>query len=104
MRVTIDLDDKRWWKVMWTIFKGCLITKKFPDEVRKSATGKGYHIIWRDLDIDEIRMFRYRKIIGDDKNRIKLDLVSRKRVSQVLFTKKKVVYFPPVETSLNPNK
>ena len=93
MRVTIDLDDKRWWKVMWVLLKGCLIFRKFPDEVRLSATGKGYHIIWRGLNISEAEMFRYRKIIGDDKNRVGLDLASRKRVPQVLFKEKQVIYF-----------
>jgi len=92
MRITVDLDDKRWWKVLWVVFKGCLLIRKFPDEIRVSATGKGYHIIWRNVDVDHTTMLRYRKIIGDDRNRIKLDAMTG-RVTQVLFKKKTVKYY-----------
>lgn len=92
VRVTIDLDDKRWWRVLWTVFKGCVLIGRFPDEIRVSATGKGYHIIWRNLDIDKMKMFRYRRLIGDDRNRIKLDMMCEKKITQVLFRKKIVEY------------
>jgi len=92
VRITIDLDDRRWWKVLWVVFKGCVLLRRFPDEIRASATGRGYHIIWRNLDIDRMQMFRYRRLIGDDKNRIKLDMMCEKKITQVLFRKKIVKY------------
>jgi hypothetical protein len=34
-------------------------------------------------------MFRYRFILGDDEKRLELDMLSDKRVKQVMFTDKK---------------
>ena len=89
MRVTVDLDTHNILKVVWTIVKGIIICKRLPYKIRK--TKKGWHICFRGLDIDEETMFRYRKMLGDDENRIRLDRLSEKRLKQVLF-KEKVVY------------
>jgi hypothetical protein len=92
MRVTIDLDSKNPFILFWVLLKGLCICKKLPDSIRKSPNKKGYHIIWSGLNITENQMLRYRRLIGDDENRIKLDSSSKKRVKQILFTKKRVRY------------
>lgn len=38
-------------------------------------------------------MYLLRWRIGDDRNRIRLDMASPKRIKQVLFSEKRVVYF-----------
>lgn len=86
MIVTIDCDGGRI-SLLWKIFKGLLICRRFPDEIYRTL--KGYHLIWYGLKIDFKKHFLYRKFIGDDLNRIKLDM-NPKRIGQVLFTDKKV--------------
>jgi len=93
MRVTIDLDSKSNFKFMWTLIKGLALIRKPPEMIRLSASGRGYHFIWRGLNITQEQAYLYRRIIGDDKNRIRLDKLSTKRVKQVLFTKKQVTYY-----------
>jgi hypothetical protein len=93
MRVTIDLDSKNIFKFMFTLIKGLALIRRPPDVIRKSPSGKGYHFIWRGLNITQEQAYAYRKFIGDDKNRIRLDQSSNKRVKQVLFTKKEVIYY-----------
>ena len=92
MRVTIDLDSKSRIKLYWSVFKGILLCRKFPDVIRNSSGGRGYHIIWRGLNISEEQMFKYREWIGDDPNRLYLDRSSN-RVKQILFTKKEVKFY-----------
>lgn len=92
MRVTIDLDSSNTFKFMFTLIKGIALIRKPPDLIRRSSSGKGYHFIWRGLNITQEQAYAYRKFIGDDKNRIKLDQCSDKRIKQVLFTKKEVTY------------
>jgi len=85
MRVTIDYDSESYIGLLWRILKGIFLCKKLPN-IKKSS--KGYHLVWSGLNISERDMFKYRKIIGDDKNRIRLDRCSKKRIKQVLFTEK----------------
>jgi hypothetical protein len=87
IRVTIDSDSNNRLSLLWKIFKGLLLCKKFP-EIKK--TSKGYHLIWGGLKIDFKKHFVYRKFIGDDINRIHLDM-NPKRIGQVLFTSKMVL-------------
>ena len=71
-----------------------LMHRKFSRiEIMKSSGGRGWHIIVYDVNIGEKEMFSARKFIGDDANRIKLDMSSRKRIRQVLFDKKEVHYY-----------
>lgn len=86
MRVTVDADCGKI-KLLWKIFKGVLLCRKFPDKINR--TKRGYHLIWYGLNISIKKHFVYRKFIGDDWNRIRLDM-NPKRVGQVLFTKKRV--------------
>lgn len=93
MRVTIDLDSNKISKYIRTLNKGIALIGKPPEMIRISSSGRGYHFIWRGLNITQERAYLYRKIIGDDPNRIKLDKSSNKRAKQVLFTKKEVTYY-----------
>lgn len=88
--MTIDLDFKNPLKMCVVIIKGILINRKIPS-IRE--TRKGYHLIWRGLKIPEREMFKRRMVIGDDRNRIRLDMASPKRINQVLFCEKRVVYY-----------
>jgi hypothetical protein len=88
IRVTIDSDSNSRLSLLWKIFKGFILCRKFPDEIRK--TSKGYHLIWYGLKIDFKKHFVYRKFIGDDPHRILLDM-NPKRIGQVLFTSKMVL-------------
>jgi hypothetical protein len=92
MRVTIDLDRRNLLLLWLAKIKGFLLLGRMPDLCKRSATGKGWHLTWQDLPISEGKMFAYRKLIGDDKNRIRLDQCSRWRMRQVLFDKKTVTY------------
>jgi hypothetical protein len=91
IRVTVDIDSNSIMKLAICIVKGIILCKKIPFKVRK--TEKGWHVIWRGLNIDERTMIKYRRILGDDPNRIKLDLEAKKRVQQVLFSEKEVHYY-----------
>ena len=64
--------------------------RKFP-EIR--VTSKGLHLVWRDNKISARKMFKYRFLLGDDLTRLYLDMISWKRINQVLFTKKEIVYY-----------
>jgi len=88
MRVTVDIDTKNPLVLLTAILKGIILCRSFP-EIESSR--RGFHLIWYGLNIDEETMLRYRRIIGDDENRIRLDSISDKRIKQVLFTEKKVI-------------
>lgn len=90
MRVTVDIDDNSVSKMLFCLVKGIILCKKFPYKVRK--TEKGWHLIWKGLKISDEESLRYRKMLGDDPNRIKLDEEST-RIKQVLFTEKQVFYY-----------
>lgn len=100
MRITIDQDSRSLMSLAWKMFKGIIgiwmVAREFrllPDEIELSATKKGYHLIWYDLKISEKQMFLLRKFIGDDPNRLWLDMCSPKRIKQVLFTSKRIIYY-----------
>jgi len=63
------------------------VCRRFPDKIERSR--RGYHFIWYNLDIGFKKHLVYRKFIGDDWERVKLD-INPKRAGQVLFTSKKV--------------
>jgi len=58
--------------------------------IKPSCTGRGYHLINYGIKAPPKKIFELRRKIGDDPNRIKLDMCSKKRMTQVLFTSKKV--------------
>ncbi|MEM1543712.1 MAG: hypothetical protein QXP52_02250 [Candidatus Aenigmatarchaeota archaeon] len=91
MRVTVDLDDNSLFKMLCVAVKGTILCKKLPFKIRR--TERGWHLIWKGLNISEEKSIEYRRKLGDDENRIKLDLECSKRIRQVLFTEKQVFYY-----------
>ncbi|MEM2919009.1 MAG: hypothetical protein QXY62_05890 [Candidatus Altiarchaeota archaeon] len=91
MRVTLDLDSKSRIKLWYVCLKGRFLIGKPPDEIYK--TRKGYHIIWSGLPITFEKSIELRKKLGDDKNRIRLDLCGKKRLKNVLFDEKTIRYY-----------
>jgi len=89
MRITIDLDTRSKLKLNWTLLKGRLLCGKKADEIYQ--TRKGFHVIWHGLKIDKETSFRWRGLLGDDRNRIRLDR-NPKRITQVLFAEKHITY------------
>jgi hypothetical protein len=90
LRVTIDIDSKNPLILMKTLIMGTLKFMRFPYLFEKSR--KGYHVGWHGMDITEREMLVARLALGDDKNRVRLDMMPN-RIQQVLFDKKQVFYF-----------
>ena len=91
MRVTIDIDSHNIFSLGFVLLKGIILCRKLPYYFRK--TRKGFHIGFRGLSISIPVMYKYRFIIGDDRNRIALDMERKKTIQQVLFTEKKIYKF-----------
>jgi hypothetical protein len=96
MRITIDVDHKSRIALWWVCFKGRILLGKSADNIYK--TRKGWHVIWHSLPMTEQASITYRKILGDDKNRIRLDHFSNKRLHQVLFSEKTIRYYDPAKS------
>lgn|GEM_PF-4890342 len=72
------------------MIKGYYKLKKLP-QIEKS--NRGYHLIYFTDINDFRRICILRRLIGDDKNRVRLDLLSKNKIKQVLFNKKYVKYY-----------
>lgn len=57
-------------------------------------TRRGFHVCWKGLSISREINYKYRFIIGDDENRIRLDRERTMGIQQVLFTHKTVWRYP----------
>lgn len=88
MRVTCDIDCKSSLKIGYIILKGLYHFGKLPDKIENSE--KGVHLIYMHLDMDEKECFKFRKMLGDDSNRIRLDMETRFKPPQILFIEKNV--------------
>jgi len=86
MRVTIDVDSKNPFQIAFVFIKGVLVCMRMPYLFR--MTHRGFHFAWRGFDITDDEMYKRRFIIGDDKKRIRLDMLSPMKPKQVLFTSK----------------
>jgi hypothetical protein len=91
MRITLDWDTHNPLKIAFYLAKGIAINRKFPSIIRK--TKRGYHCVFRDMDITEKEMFLRRYKLGDDIKRIHLDMTCPKKPKQVLFSKKDVYVY-----------
>ena len=91
IRLTLDIDRGSSLRLSLILFKGLLLLNKLPKKVRK--TSKGFHIIYFGIkkDVDKLRF-----MLGDDHNRIAIDLSSPFRVTQILFTEKITTYYGSV--------
>ena len=78
-------------RLFLSLMTGVVLCKKLPFYFR--LTRKGFHLAWRGLNISEATMYKYRYIIGDDRNRISLDMNRTKTIKQVLFTSKEIWKF-----------
>lgn len=91
MRVTIDIDHDFKPYLYWSLLKGFYFLKRRPNLIRK--TERGWHIVYRFLKIDRKTAYKYRYMLGDDTNRIKLDRLSTRRIKDVLFSEKSTTIF-----------
>jgi len=91
MRVTCDYDSHNTLKLAYFLVKGSVMCRKLPYMVKK--TRRGYHYAWNGLHISENKSYFYRMKLGDDINRIKLDMSSPKRLKQVFFNYKRVYVY-----------
>jgi hypothetical protein len=78
-------------KLAYFLVKGSIMCKKLPYMVTK--TKRGFHYAWCGLSISEEQSYHYRLKLGDDINRIKLDMSSPKRLKQILFDHKAVYVY-----------
>jgi len=94
MRLTIDLDG--WWftDLQRIINNALTLGLPFPNVIRRSPSKRGYHIIWRNLNISFEEAVALREILEDDPMRIKLDIERPNKPKQVLFRKKKILEIP----------
>ena len=96
MRVTIDLDDTNGLELL-KVFYNLRYTGA---EVEVYRTTRGYHIIAYGLPITQEQSLEIREILGDDRNRIRLDRVADQKPKQILWTHKnlkpsrKQIYIP----------
>jgi len=88
MMVTVDKDNHNPFSLIITIVKGFILFKKKPDYFK--WTRRGFHLKWVNLKITKRDSFKFRMMLGDDYKRIKLDMCSPYRVTQILFTRKVV--------------
>jgi len=65
---------------------------KFP-RVKESSTGRGWHLIVRNIVATIPEINRMRRWVGDDMKRVFLDSSSPARVQQILFTNKNITYY-----------
>lgn len=97
MRLTIDLDDRSYVKMAWTYFKMVFLVlykkqRLVLPKVKRSSSGRGWHLVSSGLVTTIPEINRYRKWVGDDLNRILLDESSPVRVQQILFSGKEINY------------
>lgn len=90
MRLTLDLDCISFPKMLRKLR---LLVAMYPQHrfsVRRSAGGRGYHIIVYDLDMTFADMLTLRRWLGDDIRRILLDYRRHQAgiFHSVLFSKK----------------
>jgi hypothetical protein len=98
VRVTIDLDTHNLVIIFFALSKGCILCKRLPYFIR--LTRRGVHFGFRHLSISREICYKYRYIIGDDINRIKLDQERTIGIQQVLFTHKTVWRYPDGKKTL----
>jgi hypothetical protein len=87
MRVTVDLDKCGYLRLLMTYFNARYLTGREP-EIRRSASGRGYHLIVRGLRTTWDGCFVLRRLLGDDGTRVLFDEASV-RPRQVLWESKR---------------
>jgi hypothetical protein len=88
-RVTVDLDTKNIFKLLYCIYKGIKMLKVAGIKI-KPSTSKGYHVIFYTKNkLSNKKILQYRKKLGDDKMRLYYSQIEKPK--QILFWKKKVL-------------
>lgn len=88
-RITADIDSKSKLKLFFYIWKAINNIEKIKSIEIKRSHSKGYHIfVWTTKRYTKKEVYRLRKIIGDDQNRIKLDKLKKGFGEQTLWNKK----------------
>lgn len=88
LRITSDLDSRSRLKLFFFIYRGLKNIEKIKKIEIYKSNSKGYHLIfWTTKRYNLKQIFRLRYLIGDDKNRIRLDRY-RKIGRNTLFTEK----------------
>jgi len=86
-RVTIDLDNPSWLRVVSTYFNLWYMTGVRP-QIRRSASGEGFHIKTHGFNGSFDNMIKIRELLGDDELRVRFDTEKVAEPTQVLFTMK----------------
>lgn len=86
----MDIDSTSTFMLLNSILRGFFLLKRLPDTIRQ--TSKGFHVIYYGINVTEDRSYRLRFCLLDDTNRLRLDLLSPKRITNVLFSEKIVRY------------
>jgi len=73
-----------------SLLRGLYFLHRLPDVIRQ--TSKGFHVIYHGINVTEDMSYNLRWILGDDRNRLRLDLLSPLRITNVLFSEKTVKY------------
>jgi len=95
MRITVDIDTKNPLVLFNSLLRGLILLRKIPFI---EESNRGFHLIWHGVDMPESDTYKYRLLIGDDENRVRLDMISEKRIKQVLFTHKTFIDLTSIKT------
>lgn len=87
MRITMDLDFPSQLKLLSTYFN---LRQFGMVEVRVSASGMGYHMIVRGLNITYEDSLRIRAMLGECRTRLRFDSEENHKMKQILWDQKVV--------------
>lgn len=97
-RITADIDSRSRFKLWWYITKSFIFIREIIEiDVLRSYT-KGFHlVVWTNKNYHKNQIYNLREVIGDDKNRIRIDKI-KKLGEQTLFYKKE--YYTPKSSKI----
>lgn len=89
MRLTLDIDgsDPETHSKALKLYD-TLKAQFLRHDIEMYKTKRGYHLVVYDTGLTYEQVLQLRELLGDDKNRIKLDTELFKKPKQVLFTEK----------------
>jgi len=91
MRLTLDLDEINW-KVSFAYQSMKVLSKIFgrgeEPRIRLSSSGRGVHLKVHGLKLGFWTIILLRRLLGDDRMRIRFDIRRHKKPKQILFTVK----------------
>lgn len=85
MRITLDLDEPSQLKLLKAYYN----LRRFGNvEIRRSASGRGYHMIVRGLQISYEDSLTIRAMLGECETRLRFDSEKNKKMKQILWSAK----------------